>query len=29
MAIENGDFIKVNFTGKIEETGDVFDTTYE
>ena len=29
MAIENGDFVKVNFTGKIEETGDVFDTTYE
>lgn len=29
MAIENGDFVRVNFTGKIEETGDVFDTTYE
>ena len=27
MAIENGDFVKIEFTGKIEETGDVFDTT--
>ena len=29
MAIDNGDFVKVNFTGKIKETDDVFDTTYE
>lgn len=27
MAIKNGDFIRLNFTGTIEETGDVFDTT--
>ena len=29
MAIENGDFIRLEFTGKIKETGDVFDTTNE
>lgn len=29
MAIENGDFVRVNFTGKIKESDDVFDTTYE
>ncbi len=29
MPIENGDFVKINFTGKIDETGDVFDTTYK
>lgn len=29
MAINNGDFVKVNFTGKIKDTGDIFDTTYE
>ena len=29
MAIKNGDFIKLEFTGKIKETGDVFDTTNE
>jgi len=29
MTIENGDFIKLEFTGKIKETGDVFDTTNE
>ena len=29
MAIDNGDFVRVNFTGKIKETDDVFDTTYE
>ncbi len=29
MAINNGDFVKVNFTGKIKENGEVFDTTYE
>jgi FKBP-type peptidyl-prolyl cis-trans isomerase 2 len=27
MAIENGDFVKIEFTGKVEETGEVFDTT--
>jgi len=29
MAIKDGDFIKLEFTGKIKETGDVFDTTNE
>ena len=29
MSIENGDFVRVNFTGKIIETDEVFDTTYE
>ena len=29
MAIDNGDFVRVNFTGKIKETEDVFDTTYD
>ena len=29
MAINNGDFVKVNFTGKVKETDDVFDTTYD
>lgn len=29
MAIENGDFVRLNFTGKVKETEDVFDTTYE
>ncbi|MDL2246995.1 peptidylprolyl isomerase [Methanobrevibacter sp. OttesenSCG-928-K11] len=29
MAIKEGDFVKIDFTGKIAETGDVFDTTYE
>ena len=29
MAIDNGDFVRVNFTGKIKDTDDVFDTTYE
>lgn len=29
MAIKNGDFVKLEFTGKIKETGDVFDTTSE
>lgn len=29
MAIKNGDFVKLEFTGKIKETGDVFDTTNE
>ena len=29
MAIDNGDFVRVNFTGKAKETDEVFDTTYE
>lgn len=29
MAIENGDFVKFNFTGKVKETGEIIDTTYE
>ena len=29
MAIKDGDFVRVNFTGKIKETDDVFDTTYD
>ena len=29
MAIDSGDFVRVNFTGKIKETDDVFDTTYD
>ena len=29
MAIDNGDFVRVNFTGKIKDNDDVFDTTYE
>ena len=29
MAVDNGDFVRVNFTGKIKDTDDVFDTTYE
>ncbi|WP_459538662.1 FKBP-type peptidyl-prolyl cis-trans isomerase, partial [Methanobrevibacter sp.] len=29
MAIDNGDFVRVNFTGKIKDTDDVFDTTYD
>ena len=29
MAINDGDFVRVNFTGKIKETDEVFDTTYE
>lgn len=27
MTIKNGDFIKLEFTGKVAETGEVFDTT--
>ena len=27
MAINDGDFVRVNFTGKVKETDDVFDTT--
>ena len=29
MAIKDGDFVRVNFTGKIKENDDVFDTTYD
>ncbi len=29
MAIDNGDFVRVNFTGRIKETEEVFDTTYD
>lgn len=29
MPIDDKDFVKLNYTGKIKETGDVFDTTYE
>lgn len=27
MAIKEGDFIRLNYTGKVQETGDIFDTT--
>jgi FKBP-type peptidyl-prolyl cis-trans isomerase 2 len=27
MAIKEGDFIRINYTGKVQETGEVFDTT--
>lgn len=27
MAVKKGDFIRLDYTGKIQETGDVFDTT--
>ena len=29
MAIKKGDFIRLNYTGKVQETGDIFDTTFE
>jgi FKBP-type peptidyl-prolyl cis-trans isomerase 2 len=29
MPVNNGDFIKLEYTGKITETGDIFDTTDE
>ena len=29
MAIKDGDFVRVNFTGKIKENEEVFDTTYD
>lgn len=29
MPVKNGDFIKLEYTGKIIETGDIFDTTNE
>lgn len=27
--LEKGDFVKINYTGKVKETGEVFDTTRE
>lgn len=27
MAIKEGDFVEIEFTGKVEETGEIFDTT--
>jgi FKBP-type peptidyl-prolyl cis-trans isomerase 2 len=27
MAIKEGDFIRLNYTGKVQETGEIFDTT--
>ena len=29
MAIKDGDFVRVNFTGKIKDNDEVFDTTYD
>ena len=29
MALKKGDFIRVSFTGKLKETGEIFDTTNE
>jgi peptidylprolyl isomerase len=29
MALQKGDFIVINYTGKVKETNEVFDTTYE
>ncbi len=29
MAIQNGDVIRLHYTGKVKETGEIFDTTYE
>ncbi len=29
MVLKKGDFVRINFTGKIKELGEVFDTTYE
>jgi FKBP-type peptidyl-prolyl cis-trans isomerase 2 len=29
MVLKKGDFIRINFIGRIKETGEVFDTTYE
>lgn len=29
MPINDKDFVKLNYTGRVKETGDVFDTTYE
>jgi peptidylprolyl isomerase len=29
MSLQKGDFIVINYTGKVKETNEVFDTTYE
>ncbi len=29
MAVKDGDFIRLNYTGKVQETGDIFDSTSE
>ncbi|HLC00782.1 MAG TPA: peptidylprolyl isomerase, partial [Candidatus Bathyarchaeia archaeon] len=29
MALQKGDFILVDYTAKVKETNEVFDTTYE
>ena len=29
MAVDNGDFVRVNFTGKVKDTDEVFATTYD
>jgi FKBP-type peptidyl-prolyl cis-trans isomerase 2 len=29
MVLENGDFVRINYTGKIKDSGKVFDTTIE
>src|SRR3972149_9502658 len=29
MTLQKGDFILVDYTGKVKETNEVFDTTYE
>ncbi|MFQ5975744.1 MAG: FKBP-type peptidyl-prolyl cis-trans isomerase [Candidatus Hydrothermarchaeales archaeon] len=29
MVLEKGDFVKIEYTGRVKETGDVFDTTSE
>lgn len=29
MVVKEGDFIRLNYTGKVQETGEIFDTTYE
>ena len=29
MAVKEGDFIRLNYTGKVKDTGDIFDTTNE
>jgi FKBP-type peptidyl-prolyl cis-trans isomerase 2 len=29
MVLENGDFVRINYTGRIKDSGEVFDTTIE
>ncbi|MEN4006586.1 MAG: hypothetical protein PQ975_00390 [Methanobacterium sp.] len=29
MAVKEGDFIRLNYTGTVQETGEIFDTTDE